>query len=67
MVRVSDQDASWTPKSHWRDFIFLSHLDWERLGITQEERENIAGTIHTATTTRPLMSGKKWMDGWIFG
>ena len=57
MVWASDQDASWapplevfratgrrprgTPRTRWRDYI--SQLAWERLGVPQEELENVAG------------------------
>jgi len=47
----------------------MSHLAWEHLRIPQEELESIAGEKEVwepaATVTRPRISGRKWMDGWI--
>ena len=58
------------PRTRWRDYI--SSLAWEHLGIPQSELVDVAwerkvwGSAGTATpATRPRISGRRWMDGWM--
>ncbi|KAK0149127.1 LINE-1 reverse transcriptase [Merluccius polli] len=59
------------PRTRWRDYV--SRLAWERLGIPQEELAEVAGEREVWASllrllpppTRPRISGRRWMDGWI--
>lgn len=46
----------------WRDY--TSNLDWEHLGIPQEELENVIGEKDVRTVTWPPWNQQK-MGGWI--
>ncbi len=59
MVQTSDQDAT-----RWRDYI--SHLAWERLGILQEELENVGERdIWTTLLRNSALDKQKQMNGWM--
>ena len=55
------------PRTRWSDYV--AQLAWERLGILPEELEEVSGEREVwvsqaaALTTRPQISGWKWMDG----
>ncbi|KAK0152856.1 hypothetical protein N1851_005478 [Merluccius polli] len=57
------------PRTRWRDYV--SRLAWERLGIPQEELDEVAGerevwaSLLRRPATRPQISGRRWMDGWM--
>ncbi|PWA21171.1 hypothetical protein CCH79_00009483 [Gambusia affinis] len=50
------------PRTRWRDDV--SRLAWERLGIPPEELVEVASEAATPAT-RPRISGRRWMDGFI--
>lgn len=45
----------------WGDY--TSNLDWEHLGIPQEELENVIGEKDIWTVTWPRETSRKWVDG----
>ena len=48
------------PRTCWSDYV--TWLAWERLGILPEELEEVSGEREVGVS---LISGQKWMDGWI--
>ena len=59
------------PRTRWRDYV--SRLAWERLGIPQEELDEVAGereiwaSLLRLLPPRPDPDKRKKMDGWMDG
>ncbi len=57
------------PRTRWRNYV--SRLAWERIGVPQEELEEVSREREIwASLLRllppPRISGRRWIDGWIY-
>ena len=67
--RPTGRRSQGRPRTRWRDYI--SHLAWERLVVSQEGLEGVAGErdVWDSLPAVPAIqiSGQKRMDGWMDG